>query len=212
MRARPRPELVLVAFVALAAAIVGASWAIATGGGASEPAPVAAAGSWRGLLETRVAVSPGQRSIVLLRTPSLAQRLAVAHYATESQERAWTSQAFAAQRQVLTQVALEGASIQPTFSYARVVDGFAAELDPRAEALLERNPEVTGVYPVRIAFPASLSELELPRAGLDALSEPALALPGADGTGITVALLDTGVDATEPYLRGRIQSGYDIVG
>ncbi len=209
MRARPRPELALaaVAFLALAAAIAGASWAVATRGSASER-PVSATGSWRGLLDGHPAVPLGQRSIVLLRTPSLAQRLAVAHYATESQERAWTSQAYAAQRQVLTQVALQGATVQPTFTYARVVDGFAAELDPRAEALLEANPEVLAVYPVRAAYPAAVTGRE----SVAGAAQPAIRLPGFAGHGITIALLDTGVDARQPALRGRIDAGYDIVG
>jgi len=54
--------------------------------------------SWRGLVgEPRAAVPNGQRSIVVLHTPSVAQRLAKARYATEAQERSWTTQAYAAQ-------------------------------------------------------------------------------------------------------------------
>ncbi|HVV57506.1 MAG TPA: S8 family serine peptidase, partial [Gaiellaceae bacterium] len=208
MRARPRPELALAAFLALAAAVAGASWAIATRGG-EHAAAVSGAGSWRGLVDVRAPVSTGENAIVLLRTPSLARRLARVGYATESQERAWTSQAFAAQRQVLTQLAVEGATVQPTFSYARVVDGFAAALDPRAVALLERNPEVTGIYPTRAAFPASLSD-ENAQAERD--TGPPVRLPGSDGTGITIALLDTGVDGAQPSLRGRLEPGYDVVG
>ena len=36
--------------------------------------------------------------------------------------------------------------------------------------------------------------------------------PGLDGTGVTIALLDTGVDLTHPYLGGRVEPGIDVVG
>src|SRR5262249_16663506 len=85
-------------------------------------------------------------------------------------------------------------------------DGFSAALEPQAVQLLERNPEVAGVYPVRVAYPATLAA-----ARAAAASAPP-SLPGFDGTGITIALLDTGVDLRHPYLGGRVDPGVDIVG
>ena len=170
--------------------------------------------SWRGLVgEPRAAVPIGQRSIVVLHTPSVAQRLAKVKYATEAQERSWTNQAFAAQQQVLTTLAAQGIAVRREYSYARVLDGFSAALDPRAVALLEQMPEIAGVYPVRAAFPASASETLLsssrfgPTSGHRAVAE----LPGYDGRGVTIALLDTGVDQAHPYLRGKILPGIDLV-
>ena len=92
----------------------------------------------------------------MLRTPSIAQRLAVAKFATEQQERGWAAQAYAAQQQVLIDLAAHGLGVRPDYTYARVLDGFSAVLDPRAQALLERGPAVAGVYPVRAAFPAAI--------------------------------------------------------
>jgi Subtilase family len=170
--------------------------------------------SWLGLVGgPRAATPSGQRMIVILKTPSVAERLAKARFATESQERSWSTQAIASQKEVLLSLAAHGLQVHPDFSYSRVLDGFSASLDPRAVPLLENDPEVSGVYPVRAAFPASTSSSVLSSGEFSELSgRPTPALPGFDGTGVTVALLDTGVDLNQPYLRGRLLPGYDIVG
>ena len=170
--------------------------------------------SWLGLVGgPRAATPSGQRMIVILKTPSVAQRLGKARFATESQERSWSTQAIAAQKEVLLSLAAHGLQVHPDFSYSRVLDGFSASLDPRAVPLLENDQEVSGVYPVRAAFPASTSSSVLSSKEFSELSgQPTAELPGFDGTGVTVALLDTGVDLNQPYLRGRLLPGYDIVG
>lgn len=164
--------------------------------------------TWRGLVgEAHPQVTIGQRRIVVLRTPSVAQRLASGKLATEQQERAWAAQAYAAQQQVLVKLAAHGLGVRPDYSYARVLDGFSAVLDPRAEALLEQDPEVVGIYPVRAAFPATVSSAKL----IPAVAPTPVALSGYNGRGVQIALLDTGVDLSQPYLGGRVQSGIDVV-
>jgi Subtilase family/Peptidase inhibitor I9 len=159
-------------------------------------------------------VDVGQRVIVVLKAPSLAQRVAAAGgRATDAQERQWTAAAVAAEQQVLTTLAAHGVQVRVDYNYARVINGFSAALDSEAVALLERQPEVAGVYPVRVAYPATASSTLLAKNELahGAAHRPGIALPGFDGRGVTIALLDTGVDRAQPFLRGRVEDGIDIL-
>jgi len=212
LRRREAPQLGVLGAVALAATLL--SVAAGAGGPRNNGLRVAAS-AWRGLVGTpREQVAVGQRVIVVLKSPSLADRVASAGgTATEAQERQWTAAALAADHQLIASLAQQGVKIRPEFQYARVLTGFSAPLDPRAVALLERLPEVAGVYPVRIAYPASLSSKMIqngrlaPGAGVEANVD----LPGFDGRGVTIALLDTGVEATHPYLLGRVSAGEDVI-
>jgi hypothetical protein len=188
-------------------------------GGVSSSSPQDDSGSevsWAGLAGApRPRVVVGQRMIVVLRTPALSDHVrAAGGRATDADQRRWVAQARAAQQLVLSRLGVQGLAIQPDHTFERVLNGFAAALDPRAVAILERSEEVKGIYPVRSAYPASVSSKLLTERDFQPGSGHRLdvTLPGFDGRGVTVALLDTGVDRAQPYLRGRIRDGVDIVG
>ena len=195
----------------LALLAVGAALALLlANGGAGRRIPperLPPAAAWAGLVGgPRPHVSAGQRVIVVLRYPSLADRVRAT--TTPAVERQWSADALAAQRRLIGRLALEGVPIRPEYTYTRVLDGFSAAIDARGIGLLDAAPEVAGVYRVRVAYPATVpTARQASGSGLG--SGPAL--PGIDGSGVRIALLDTGVDRSQPYLRGRVLPGYDIV-
>jgi subtilisin family serine protease len=202
-----RPREPFNALVLAALAVVITAVLIAAGGGHRHPAPTGRP-SWQGLAGAqRPRVAVGQRVIVVLKAPALADRVGNAGgLATSEDERRWTESALAAQRLLVARLRVEGVVVQPEFSYTHTFNGFSAAFDPRGIALLERAPEVAGVYPVRAAYPATID------LGSQFGEQPQIALSDRDGRGVSIALLDTGVDRAHPFLRGRVTNGIDIVG
>ena len=134
--------------------------------------------------------------------------------ATESAMRQWTAGALAAQKQIAARLSREGIQLVPDFVYTRTFNGFAAAIDGRALALLERDEDVVGVYPVRAAYPAAALGGGAARARVRVRRRPprrASGIPRFDGRGVTVALLDTGVDFTHPFIRDRLLDGIDML-
>ena len=66
---------------------------------------------------------------------------------------------------------------------------------------------------MRATFPASFSagQLETRSYGAAGGHRPDVGVPGFDGRGVTIGLLDTGVDAAHPYLHGRVLPGIDVI-
>jgi minor extracellular serine protease Vpr len=207
---RPRHESwrLVVCLTALAAVLVSAGAAVSVG------EPSSPAERWRSAFEARPAVDLGGRSIVVLVAPSLADRMAGAEQplAPKAQRRI-VRNAEAFQRRLLRALRAQGVKIVPERSYTRTFNGFSAVLDARALAALERAPGVVGVYPVRPVYPAFVSSdvLARPEFGPGGGHRAGVSLADADGTGVTIALLDTGVDRRHPSLRGGVARGLDLV-
>jgi minor extracellular serine protease Vpr len=206
MRMRRSPSVVALLAAALAVTVVLG----APGARAQEDPTTIDEADWQGVLGVRAAVSTAQRYVVLLSAPSLAERVRVnGGEATEKEMVTWTTSAVAQQEQFLARLAAVGARIAPEFRYTKVVNGFSARLDPTSLGLLDRDREVTGIFPVRIAYPAQAARSD--EAGVLPAAVADLEVAGLDGSGVTVALLDTGVDPSHPYLRQRVLSGVDVL-
>src|SRR5437867_3627558 len=120
-RAEPRLALLLALVVAAATFVLLATEGKSKG---QSPPPPASASGWRGLVGSRPRVAIGQRVVVVLKTPSLAQRVARAGGIVGTrQEREWTDATLSAQRLLVSRLSLQGVTVHPDFSFARVLDG-----------------------------------------------------------------------------------------
>ena len=93
---------------------------------------------------------PTPLAVVVVRAPSVADRVAARGGPTsEAEQRGWSAAAFHAQEDVLARLARDGEALQPLSRLTRALDGFVARVDPAQALLLERDPAVEGVHPVR---------------------------------------------------------------
>ena len=91
---------------------------------------------------------------------------------------------------------LAGTSHRTTRAF-ETIPFVALEVAPDALSALEASPNVVAVEEDRLAGP-SLSE------SVPLIQAPQAWAAGFDGTGIAVAILDTGVDKTHPFLSGKV--------
>ena len=207
----PRAEARYAAVLALLAA--GVTGVLLAAGGESAGRPFVASASpesWRAILGTPTQVDLGPRVIVVLKTPSLGERVAAEGGLDFAQEQAWTKVELSAQKLLLARIALQGVVVRADIRFTRVLDGFSALVPQSVVPLFERDANVAGVYPVRAAYPATVSTGALNADAVD-VGGP-LASAHVDGRGVTVAVIDTGVDPTVPLLRGRVLPQIDVAG
>jgi subtilisin family serine protease len=199
------------ALFALLAAAATATLLAAGGESAGRPFVASASPqSWRAILGTPAQADLGPRVIVVLKTPSLGERVAAEGGLDFAQEQAWTKVELSAQKLLLARIALQGVVVRPDIRFTRVLDGFSALVPQSVVPLLERDSNVAGVFPVRAAYPATVSTGALNADPVE-VGGP-LASAGVDGRGVTVAVIDTGVDPSVPLLRGRVLPQIDVAG
>ena len=175
---------------------------------AAQPSAAQPAVSWQGLVGTPAPVGAArQRMIVVLkasvaRGPRPARRRAGDEAGAALDEQRWRASSSSS-------LELRGAGRRdpPRAQFTRVVTAFRAAADPSAVSLLERSPRVAGIYPVGSRIRRRSAASARRRRLGERRSRPSR----LRGRGVTVALLDTGVDRRTPSLHGRVCPGFDII-
>ena len=120
-------------------------------------------------------------------------------------------------------VVRDGGSRRPAV-FGSAVAGFAAPLDAAQLGRVRAHPGVLGVEPDRAGAPPEPRTTRLSDAaaappanwGLDRIDQRTLPLDGrhgmqATGAGVTVYVLDTGIDTAHPEFEGRAQAAFNAV-
>jgi minor extracellular serine protease Vpr len=123
-----------------------------------------------------------------------------------------------------TNAGVDGVKFSERYSYDTLWNGVSVAVAPAQVPALESIPGVKAIYPVHtISLPAWKPEgggpsVDLKNAvGMTGADQAQNEL-GLDGSGITIAIMDSGVDYTLPELGGcfgptcKVRGGFDLVG
>ena len=181
--------------------------ALAAGGGAGAARRAGRrgglAGTARVAARCRSSAAGGSSSSSASRSPTASA--GAGGRATELQMRSWTAAAQDAQRRAIAKLVVTRRAgrprARPTCACSTASPRRSTRRCCRLSSAIRPSP---GVYPVRAAYPAAVppSALDSEAFGPASGRRVGIELPGVDGTGITVALLDTGVDLRHPFLQG----------
>lgn len=168
--------------------------------GSKQPAP--AMGIERGTGATRLA-SPTGRYFVKLKQPSVVQHLAAARSGNDSLSlRSAAASSHEATVKAEQRAALAtfgnvlGRSVTPALTYTKSLNGFSLKLSEREAAMLASHASVAAVRPV-------VDEPLLTDAGPALIGAPSIWSGAATGTGalgegITVGIIDSGINSDHP--------------
>jgi hypothetical protein len=157
MRMRRRPELARTTTLAAVATAATILLLAGTVQGAGESAARGAARAWYSVFGERPKTAFGRRMIVVLSSPSVAERAAgLSRKPTAAEQRQWVADIQGTQQSLVAGLRERGVVVRPELMFTRVLNGFSARLDARALAELQRNPLVVGIYPVRTVYPAEI--------------------------------------------------------
>ncbi|HTE62250.1 MAG TPA: S8 family serine peptidase, partial [Solirubrobacteraceae bacterium] len=139
----------------------------------------------------------GTRVIVTLPRPSLGE----AGIADPGDQRAYVQSLEDESAALRSALGARGIRLSDVVTYARTFNGFAATV--RTGDLADLPSLGVTAQPVRRFYPATAEPATVP-----GVAPPIAAAPLG---GASVAVLDTGVDATHPLLANRLDPGYDAV-
>jgi hypothetical protein len=108
-----------------------------------------------------------------------------------------------------------GGTLHHTYQHA--LRGFAATLSPRAAEALRANPNVAYIEQDQEVRTSDVTQFHPPSWGLDRIDQFTLPLSQTytyrtTGQGVTVYVIDTGIETSHPEFGGRAWAAYDAFG
>jgi subtilisin family serine protease len=193
MRMKARSFVAIAGVVALIASVSGSS--VARNKTADTPrAERRAETSLEGFVPAVAASGRLSRYYVVMDTPSVADRMRQDRSLTATAESQARADALASQTDALAQAKSAGGRV--LFRYGTLVNAFSAVLTPAAAREMAARPDVASVQPVSIV--TLDNSTSVPFIGAKKVSQTL----GVQGQGMTLALVDTGIDYTHKDFGG----------